>query len=456
MKSKKEDEKRNTVLEDVEKNKSQDKLNEDTNKEELKNKKQEKDFDENEKSDKQKNTAEKNNEENKPEEKLKKEETQQEKEDAIKEELKKDEKKFKNLNFFSYIYKRIKTGDSEIQKKGVSGVFEEIRKYKSEQNQLTEKFMAYETVVDQSTDSLDYYILLVLSCIIATFGLYQNSAATIIGAMIVAPLMGPILGFSAGVLRGSGTVIFEAVKTLVKGGVVVVALTSLITWLIPHISITDEMLFRVKPSLMDIIVALSCGFVGAFAYVNHKISNAIPGVAISVALMPPLCTVGIALGLQRYDMAGGAFLLFAINLLCISLSSLIVFYFVKLHPQHKDDSENVNLNFRALTHIWVTLVLLIAITIPLFIFMKRGLEENQRINQITSIVHSKIPKSNIYELNIVNTYKIRIENKNSYDIKILVYNKPLTFEWVNTSIEKELVKNIGNDFNLDIFYFDSE
>lgn len=156
---------------------------------------------------------------------------------ALMEEISEDKEAFLKKGFFKYLNEKRKLGEYSFFQEGMGGLIDEFRNFNNNKDKIMEKYIAYETVVDCARDTMEFYILIILSCLIATFGLYQNSPAVIIGAMIVAPLMGPILGFSAGVLWGSLTVLWEAITTLIKGIVVVIGITSLLTFIVPGITI---------------------------------------------------------------------------------------------------------------------------------------------------------------------------------------------------------------------------
>lgn len=337
------------------------------------------------------------------------------------EEISRDKKSVEKGGFISHLFQRFRKGELKSL-----NIVEEYKGYKEHKHETLRKYMAYETVVQGATDDLEYYVLLILSCLIATFGLYNNSPATIIGAMIVAPLMGPILGFSAGMLWGSWKVIWEAVTTLFKGIALVLFITSLMTYLIPFIEITSEMAARSHPSLADIVIALACGSIGAYAYVNNKVSSAIPGVAISVALMPPLCTIGIGLGLVLkqllaglpldWQLTQGAILLFLVNLVGISLAASVVFYLVKLHPQAKDQDEFAKAEKRAFMQVAVSIVVLLLICVPLILFMVGAYLENQNKSSLYNTVTAYYSEDNIYSLDIDN------RREEGYRIKLILFS----------------------------------
>ncbi len=170
-----------------------------------------------------------------------------------------------------------------------------------------------------------FFTLLVLSTIIAAGGLISDSAAVIIGAMIVAPLMTPMMGAAFGIISGNGRTAVIAVLTVGIGVVVVVAIAALMARLVPTGErITPEELARTSPRLLDLVVALAAGAAGAFATGRDDVSDALPGVAIAVSLVPPLAVVGITLAAGRGDLAEGAFLLFFTNFVAIVLAAVIV------------------------------------------------------------------------------------------------------------------------------------
>lgn len=179
---------------------------------------------------------------------------------------------------------------------------------------------------------VDYAILIVVSSILATLGLLMNSPAVIIGAMLVAPLMQPLIGLAVGLAISKWRMARRAILTLFLGVSLAFLLSLLIGFLMPSRSITAEMLARQNPGWLDVGVALASGFIGAYATARKDIPAALAGVAIAAALMPPLCTVGLALGLGQLFLALGAATLFLLNIFCISLSALLVFLWLGMRP----------------------------------------------------------------------------------------------------------------------------
>ncbi|MEJ2484336.1 MAG: DUF389 domain-containing protein [Anaerolineales bacterium] len=218
---------------------------------------------------------------------------------------------------------------------------------------------------DSSTPDFDYFVMVLLSCMIATFGLLIDSAATIIGAMLVAPLMSPILGIGLASIRGDTTLLRDAGSALLRGALLAVFLSALITWtnsLLPFISMQDlpvEVLSRTRPSPIDLGVALAGGLAATFALVQPNLSAALPGVAIATALMPPLCVIGVGLALGRWDVAEGALLLFVTNSVTIAASSTFLFYITGFSLGRKQDDRLIPRSLQ------ISILLIVVLLAPL-------------------------------------------------------------------------------------------
>jgi uncharacterized hydrophobic protein (TIGR00271 family) len=364
--------------------------------------------------------------------------------DELIREIEDDLEREKKKGFVSHLFSRLQEEKLSVFKNGVGGIIDEYRTYKSIKGQVLEKYEAYETVVAGSTDTVEYYVLLILSCLIATVGLYLNSVAVIIGAMIVAPLMGPLFGFSAGMLWGSGRVIKEAITTLLKGTFLVIGVTAGMSAVIPGIVITSEMLARSQPSLFDIIIAASCGLIGAYAYINKRVSSAIPGVAISVALMPPLCTVGIGIGLWNMELTRGAILLYGINLTGISLAATIVFFLVRLHPKAHDEKEFSKAKVRAIGQVLVSFIIILLICIPLVVFMITTITHNYEKDIIYSMVHDFLPHDKIHSL--------KIEYGEEMGIELILLHRTDMPDINPGEIEESIRDMLNKEIKLELYY----
>ena len=188
--------------------------------------------------------------------------------------------------------------------------------------------------------SLTFFLLLVTSAIIATLGLISNSAAVVIGAMIVAPLMDPILSLSCGIALGEKRLIANSILLIAVGVVLVVLTSFFIAELLGTNFVQSEIYARTMPSLIDLGIAVGAAIAGSYCTVRSRLSSSIAGVAVAVALVPPLCVTGIGLSLGdsavamfgpgaitglSNRIAEGSFLLFWVNLIGISFAAVIVF-----------------------------------------------------------------------------------------------------------------------------------
>jgi uncharacterized hydrophobic protein (TIGR00271 family) len=174
-----------------------------------------------------------------------------------------------------------------------------------------------------------YFVLMLLSATIAGLGLTNDSAAVVIGAMLVAPLMTPILATAAALVQGWGRRVVESLAIVGAGALVAIGVGIAISFLAPALRtglpLPGELLARTGPNLIDLGIAIAAGAAGGFVAVRTEASGALPGVGIAVALVPPLATVGIALGLGEWDLALGALLLFTTNLVAIVFAAGLVF-----------------------------------------------------------------------------------------------------------------------------------
>lgn len=173
-----------------------------------------------------------------------------------------------------------------------------------------------------------WWVMLLLSVTIATFGIMQDSTAVVIGAMLIAPLMTPILGTAAGIANAWPRRVTESLGLVVLGVAAAIGLAFILGQWLPTIVPLDtnsQVTSRVHPNLVDMLIALAAGAAGAYATVDRRVSASIAGVAIAVALVPPLGVVGLNLQSAAFTDAWGAFLLFLTNFVSIILAAVLVF-----------------------------------------------------------------------------------------------------------------------------------
>lgn len=189
-----------------------------------------------------------------------------------------------------------------------------------------------EEIRPMASPGFDFFFLVVLSCAIATLGLTTNSPAVIIGAMLIAPLMSPIIGLGLASVIGDTYLFRSSLSALLRGAVLAVVLAVIVTRItlfIPVLlaqTLPEEIMARTHPTLIDLAIALAGGLAAAYALTKPNLSATLPGVAIATALMPPLCTIGIGLALGRMDVTLGAVLLFLTNAVTIAFAAVLVFF----------------------------------------------------------------------------------------------------------------------------------
>ena len=181
---------------------------------------------------------------------------------------------------------------------------------------------------DAAKKHVGFWVLLVLSTAIATLGVMADSTAVVIGAMIVAPLMTPIMAASAAIVNGWPRRVSIAFATVAGGVIVSVGVAWILAAWVPQFIPTaanSQIQARIAPTLIDLLIAVVAGAAGAYTTIDKRVSSSIAGVAIAVALVPPLSVVGVMLKVGAFSDAVGAFLLFSTNLVAIVLAASVVF-----------------------------------------------------------------------------------------------------------------------------------
>jgi len=205
---------------------------------------------------------------------------------------------------------------------------------------------------------------MVLSTLLAVLGLFANSAPVIIGAMILAPLMSPIISLSMGVLRQHDQLTIESAKALGWGIGLSLLFATVLTWVTPLQTINPQIEARLSPTLLDLGVAIISGIAGAYAHSRSEVAKSLAGVAIAVALVPPLAVAGIGIGWMDWSVFWGAWLLFLTNLVGIVLAAALTFMFLGFSPFS-----------RAKRGLVLSLIVVGVVSIPLLFSFMRMVDE---------------------------------------------------------------------------------
>lgn len=208
------------------------------------------------------------------------------------------------------------------------------------------------------------WVLLVLSTIIATSGLLSDSAAVVIGAMLVAPMMRPVMAAAAAITLAWPRRFFESIALVIGMAVAAIAIAMAMTWLGPEmVFIPEQVLFRTRPTYFDLIIALAAGAAGAYT-MTRKETSAIPGVAMAVALLPPLASSGILLVFAEYELSLRAMVLFVTNFFAMILAGTATFMATGMVPKKAKDRFS-----RFIRNSLVLFAILVgAISVPLFYY----------------------------------------------------------------------------------------
>lgn len=212
--------------------------------------------------------------------------------------------------------------------------------------------------------STPFMVMMVLSTLIATFGLFANSSPVIIGAMILAPIISPIVSFAMGMVRYDVTMLKKGFVTITAGTLMSLAFAASIALIIPLKILTFEIEARLSPTLLDMGIAVTSGIAAAYAHSKESIAKSLAGVAIAVALVPPLSVAGIGIGWWDWQVFSGAILLYATNLAGIILFAGLTFLLLGFAPFK-----------RAKMGLVYTFIIVILVTVPLSLSFNRIMQE---------------------------------------------------------------------------------
>ncbi|MCW2286772.1 putative hydrophobic protein (TIGR00271 family) [Rhodoblastus acidophilus] len=290
-----------------------------------------------------------------------------------------------------------------------------------------------------ATLSVSYFVLNAAATLIAGYGLLANSEAVIIGAMLIAMLYGPILAIGLALAELDASLLARALISEIAGVAWVLAigiLIGLVHWKIP---LSDQLLARTKPNLLDLMIALVGGAAGAYASASPRISGAIVGVAIATALCPPLTACGILIARGYPTLAAGAALLFFTNLVAIATAAMATFLVLGHRARLAKNSSLLTLAARS-----VPLLLLVLLGFYLIDALHRSVEEVSLRNSVLAAIESGLkntPGAHVVE--------VRLENEDGRRVAFVVVRAPATFtaEMV-ARLDDEIDRAVGRNLSL--------
>ncbi len=235
-----------------------------------------------------------------------------------------------------------------------------------------------------------FWLLLVLASVIATAGIAAESTATVIGAMIVAPLMRPIQGTMLATVLGDRRNLTRSVGIMIAGASAAVAVGFVLGLMAPALLTAEtntQIAARVSPGIIDLLAALATGIVGSIALLRSDISDTLPGVAIAISLVPPLCVAGLCLESGAWGQAFGATLLFVTNVAAILATGSIMmatYGFARIRIEMAEDKE-AERKRRARAYL-TTIVMLVIVAVPLAYSSAKTIIDRSRMGQVSSFV----------------------------------------------------------------------
>lgn len=232
--------------------------------------------------------------------------------------------------------------------------------------------------------TVDFNLLILLASGIAYFGLRQDSAVVIIGAMLVAPLMSPMMAMGFAIINGNFPLFRRAAVSTLIGIGLAVGMATVVTFLFPSKTITGEIVARTNPNLLDLFIALISGLAGAYALGRKEVSASLPGVAIAASLVPPLCVVGYGLGTLQWRVATNSLLLFSTNLASIIVAGIIMFWLLGFRPDSTVDQRLFQTSIR------FAILAVLLVSVPLLIFTLQNTIQTTRQADVERILQTEI------------------------------------------------------------------
>ncbi|WP_436515369.1 DUF389 domain-containing protein [Ekhidna sp. To15] len=302
-------------------------------------------------------------------------------------------------------------------------LIQSIKNFFKDRFDLNKDRERFSTTIAEMTKGVEFkgtnLWILIFAIFIASIGLNVNSTAIIIGAMLISPLMGPIMGIGLGAGINDFGLIKKAGRNLTVAVVISIATSSLYFLITPLHEAQSELLARTYPTLWDVLIGFFGGMAGIVAGSRKEKSNAIPGVAIATALMPPLCTAGYGLANLNWFYFFGALFLFVINSVFIGVSTFLIVRFLKF-PRKKFEDPIVEKRVKFYISFFVLITVIPSIYLAYNLVRKTVFEQNAN----TFIAREfRFPETQVIGNKVVFT-------KNEKAVEVTLYGKKLTNELI--------------------------
>ena len=292
----------------------------------------------------------------------------------------------------------------------------------------------YAEISDNANFSTTYLFLLISATILSTLGLLLNSAAVVIGAMIISPLTWPILRVAYGIASVNFNSLLKGLRLLIVSVGLILGVSFLLTLILPLNTLTDQIISRTTPTILDLVIALVAGAIAGLTLISKKISKTAAGVAVAASLLPPMCVGGIGLGLGLFDVLFGGILLSVTNIIAILFISAILLA-VLIKPEKEDSRVRRGV-------ISLVGILLVLVTIPLIFFSVQYVDQvvHPETNAIVkSILLKEIKSAFVQSLQI---------SKDTITVVVLVPKGTYISPTIKQDAQREIARQIKKDYFL--------
>ncbi len=296
----------------------------------------------------------------------------------------------------------------------------------------------FEDINERSDPNFNFILLTVFSTIIVALGLIIDNAAVVIGGMIIAPLIWPILALGLAIIRGNMPMLKKATFTILKATLIIFLVSFVISVFSPYLGESSEVMLRVQPTLFELFIALAAGFIGTYVVAHPKLSGALAGVVAAVALVPPLSVMGILIANGSFILASGAALLYFTNLIAMTFAAIILFLLVGVKFPKRESSKNI-----AMSNISWFVIFLIIIAIPLTLVMRDIIKENGDRAVVRDVIEE-------YTMNAVITNLVVDDQRNLTIINATIQSPVELTSLYARRLSDILAEKLGTPVNLKV------
>lgn len=290
---------------------------------------------------------------------------------------------------------------------------------------------------DKSRLSFEYLLLVIFSSVITSLGLILDNVAVIVGGMVIAPVLGPILAITIGIVLGDTSLIRRGIAAEFAAIVFAILVGVIFGSFIPNVEITNSLRIRMFPTLADLLIAMAAGAAGAYTLIKGQLESGLVGVMVAASLLPVMSTIGIGISMGNQTMIIGPFLLLAGNYLSLLLANILVFYFKGLKPQiwYKHKADKI---IRKSLLLIIIAVILLSIPLGFLTIYQFFIEKPADI--IKSTIRQHLLKKWDYRIE-----KIEI---NGSLVNVYIYAEKEIKEDLLTGIKQEIETRLAKEYNI--------